>query len=96
MTLCWYESCVAYSNVSDVIDLFTNISWSIVANNEIVEKDTSNWITYGRYREYVINVIGQTVADCVTTKNEFTNKQERDVITYKSKLEYCSTKKLHS
>ena len=65
-----------------VINLFNNICWRIIADNAIVDADKDNWITKEEYRESIIKVIGQAVADCVTDKNEFANKKKEDVVTF--------------
>ena len=76
-----------YKDVSEVINLFNNISWRIIANNKIVDADESNWITKETYNESITKVIAKAVADCVTDKNEFANKGESDVITFGAKAE---------
>ena len=70
------------NDISDIINLFNNISWRIIANNKIVDADKNNWITQGKYNESIIKVIAQAVADCITGKNEFKFKKEGDVIMF--------------
>ena len=53
-----------------------------MANNKIVDADKSNWITKEKYRESIIKVIGNAIADCITEKEEFANKGAGDVITF--------------
>ena len=79
---CCEEVCAEYKDVSEIINLFNNISWRIIANNKIVDADESNWIAQEKYNESIIKVIAQAVADCVTDKNEFANKGANDVITF--------------
>ena len=69
-------------DISDLINLFNNISWRIIANNKIVDADKNSWITKQKYNESIVKVIAKAVADCITDKNEFANKGERDVITF--------------
>ena len=85
---CCNEVCA--KDISDVVNLFNNISWRITANNKIVDADESNWITEEKYRESIIKVISQAVADCITDKNEFANKDANDVIIFNVKAKTYS------
>lgn len=85
---CCNEVCA--KDISDVVNLFNNISWRITANNKIVDADESNWITEEKYRESIIKVIAQAVADCITDKNEFANKDANDVIIFNVKAKTYS------
>lgn len=69
-------------DISDLINLFNNISWRIIANNKIVDADKNSWITNQKYNKSIVKVIAKAVADCITDKNEFANKGEGDVITF--------------
>lgn len=70
-------------DLSEIINLFNNISWRILANHKIADADNNNnWITQTKYNESIIKVIAQAVADCVTDKNEFARKNAGDVITF--------------
>ena len=80
--MCCDVAYAEYKDVSEVINLFNNISWRIIANNKIVGADESNWITQEGYNESIIKVMAQAVADCITDKNEFAFKGEGDVITF--------------
>ena len=71
-----------YKEASEIINLFNNISWRIIANNKIVDASESNWITNTKYNESITKVIAKAVADCITDKNEFANKGANDVITF--------------
>ena len=69
-------------NISELINVFNNISWRIMANNKIVDEDKNSWITKQKYNESIVKVIAKAVADCITDKNEFANKNANDVITF--------------
>ena len=69
-------------NISELINVFNNISWRIMANNKIVDADKNSWITKQKYNESIVKVIAKAVADCITDKNEFANKNANDVITF--------------
>ncbi len=73
---------IIQKDISDIINLFNNISWRIIANNKIVDADEGNWITERKYNESIIKVIAQAVADCITDKNEFAFRKEGDLITF--------------
>ena len=79
---CFSETQAAGIKQGEVVNLFNNVCWRIIANNAIVDANKDNWITEEEYRESIIKVIGQAIADCITEKEEFANKKATDVITF--------------
>ena len=84
--MCCDVSHAEHKDISEVINLFNNVSWRIMANNKIVDADKNSWITKQKYNTSIVKVIAKAiakaVADCITDKNEFANKNANDVITF--------------
>ena len=62
------------------------IYWRIKANNAILEepdKGQHSWIKKAFYEKSIKKVIGKAVGDCVTGQNEFSDKGDGGVITFK-------------
>ena len=88
-------SVVVAEGIEDAINTLGQISWRLEACRIIEETKAkvamgkikgTPWVIENKYDKSIKQVIGKALADCVTNRHEFKDKEAKDLITFKGSI----------